>query len=83
MERFFKFLLGEQRQDFLEGLSGTRHEIKWPEGPPVDGPGSYEGLGQQVLHRAVWWCQFCDTLSDLELHDEDFTSQGAKTPKKT
>ena len=31
MTRFFKFLPGEQRQAFLEGLSEKAHELDWPE----------------------------------------------------
>ena len=37
-------------------------------------PLSYEKLRQQVLHRDGWRCQFCGTMSNLEVHHKQFRS---------
>ena len=38
-------------------------------------PVSYEGLRQQILRRDGWRCQFCGTMSNLEVHHREFRSQ--------
>ena len=35
---------------------------------------SYEGLRQEVLRRDGWRCQFCGTMSNLEVHHKQFRS---------
>ena len=37
-------------------------------------PCSYETLRQQILHRDGWRCQFCSTMSNLEVHHREFRS---------
>ncbi|SPF45262.1 hypothetical protein SBA1_570004 [Candidatus Sulfotelmatobacter kueseliae] len=37
-------------------------------------PGSYETLRQQVLSRDGWRCQSCGTISNLEVHHQQFRS---------
>jgi 5-methylcytosine-specific restriction endonuclease McrA len=37
-------------------------------------PASYEDLRQQVLRRDGWRCQFCGTMSNLEVHHQQFRS---------
>ena len=37
-------------------------------------PLSYEGLRQQILRRDGWRCQFCGTMSNLEVHHREFRS---------
>lgn len=37
-------------------------------------PVSYEGLRQQILNRDGWRCQFCGTMSNLEVHHREFRS---------
>ena len=37
-------------------------------------PASYERLRQQVLRRDGWKCQFCGTMSNLEVHHNKFRS---------
>jgi 5-methylcytosine-specific restriction endonuclease McrA len=37
-------------------------------------PVSYESLRQQVLRRDGWRCQSCGTMSNLEVHHEQFRS---------
>ena len=38
-------------------------------------PISYEKLRQEVLRRDGWRCQFCGTMSNLEVHHRQFRSQ--------
>jgi ATP-dependent DNA helicase RecQ len=38
-------------------------------------PESYEALRQQVLRRDGWRCQSCGTMSNLEVHHQQFRSQ--------
>ncbi len=35
---------------------------------------AYESLRQQVLRRDGWRCQFCGTMSNLEVHHKQFRS---------
>ena len=35
---------------------------------------SYESLRQQILRRDGWRCQFCGTMSNLEVHHREFRS---------
>jgi 5-methylcytosine-specific restriction endonuclease McrA len=35
-------------------------------------PMSYESLRQQILRRDGWRCQFCGTMSNLEVHHMEF-----------
>lgn len=37
-------------------------------------PASYERLRQQILCRDGWRCQFCGTMSNLEVHHRKFRS---------
>ena len=37
-------------------------------------PVSYEGLRQQILRRDGWRCQFCGTMSNLEVHHRELRS---------
>ena len=37
-------------------------------------PAEYENLRQQVLRRDGWRCQSCGTLSNLEVHHQQFRS---------
>ena len=38
-------------------------------------PEVYEQLRQQVLQRDGWRCQACGTMSNLEVHHQQFRSQ--------
>ena len=38
-------------------------------------PESYEALRQQVLRRDGWRCQSCGTMSNLEVHHQNFRSR--------
>jgi len=38
-------------------------------------PISYENLRQQVLRRDAWRCQSCGTMSNLEVHHQQFLSR--------
>jgi 5-methylcytosine-specific restriction endonuclease McrA len=35
---------------------------------------SYESLREQILHRDNWRCQFCGSMSGLEVHHREFRS---------
>jgi len=37
-------------------------------------PISYERLRQQILRRDAWRCQYCGTMSNLEVHHRKFRS---------
>lgn len=37
-------------------------------------PTSYEERPQRVLRRDGWRCQFCGTMSNLEVHHQQFRS---------
>jgi 5-methylcytosine-specific restriction endonuclease McrA len=37
-------------------------------------PLSYENLRQQILRRDGWRCQSCGTMSNLEVHHQEFRS---------
>ncbi len=37
-------------------------------------PLPYERLRQQILRRDGWRCQFCGTMSNLEVHHQQFRS---------
>jgi 5-methylcytosine-specific restriction endonuclease McrA len=37
-------------------------------------PESYEILRQQILRRDSWRCQWCGTMSNLEVHHKEFRS---------
>ena len=39
-------------------------------------PESYEKLREQVLQRDGWKCQCCGSRSNLEVHHQNFRSQG-------
>jgi ATP-dependent DNA helicase RecQ len=39
------------------------------------GPEQYDTLRNQVLRRDGWRCQSCGTMSNLEVHHEEFRSQ--------
>jgi 5-methylcytosine-specific restriction endonuclease McrA len=38
-------------------------------------PKCYKQLRQQVLLRDAWRCQFCGSMSNLEVHHKQFRSQ--------
>jgi 5-methylcytosine-specific restriction endonuclease McrA len=38
-------------------------------------PSSYESLRQEILRRDGWRCQSCGTISNLEVHHQQFRSQ--------
>lgn len=39
-------------------------------------PEAYDGLREQVLRRDGWRCQSCGSMSNLEVHHQEFRSQG-------
>jgi len=39
-------------------------------------PEAYEDLRQQVLRRDAWRCQSCGSMSNLEVHHQEFRSHG-------
>ncbi len=41
-------------------------------------PLSYENLRQQILRRDGWRCQFCGTMSNLEVHHGEFRSHSGR-----
>jgi 5-methylcytosine-specific restriction endonuclease McrA len=41
-------------------------------------PESYEILQQQILRRDSWRCQFCGTMSNLEVHHKQFRSHSGE-----
>ncbi len=50
-----------------------------PKVPPVRlDPASYEQLRQQILRRDNWKCQFCGTMSNLEVHHTEFRSRSGE-----
>ncbi len=51
-------------------MSATRPD---PPGLRLDSV-SYERLRQQVLRRDSWRCQWCGTMSNLEVHHRQFRS---------
>ena len=40
-------------------------------------PELYERLREQVLRRDGWRCQYCGARSNLEVHHQEFRSQGS------
>ena len=38
-------------------------------------PGAYQALRKQLLHRDAWRCQWCGTMSNLEVHHRQFRSR--------
>jgi 5-methylcytosine-specific restriction endonuclease McrA len=41
-------------------------------------PVAYDQLRQQVLRRDRWRCQFCGTMSNLEVHHKEFRSHSGE-----
>jgi 5-methylcytosine-specific restriction endonuclease McrA len=41
-------------------------------------PESYETLRQQILRRDGWRCQSCGTMSNLDVHHQEFRSHGGE-----
>jgi 5-methylcytosine-specific restriction endonuclease McrA len=39
---------------------------------------SYESLRQQILRRNGWRCQYCGTMSNLEVHHQQFRSHSGE-----
>lgn len=39
-------------------------------------PEAYEALRQHVLRRDGWRCQCCGAMTNLEIHHQEFRSQG-------
>ena len=46
-------------------------------------PVAYESLRQQFLSRDGWRCQSCSAMANLEVHQKEFRSHSATTPKGT
>jgi 5-methylcytosine-specific restriction endonuclease McrA len=38
-------------------------------------PDQYDALRNQVLRRDAWRCQSCGSMSNLEIHHQEFRSQ--------
>jgi 5-methylcytosine-specific restriction protein A len=45
-------------------------------------PASYEDLRQQVLRRDGWRCQCCGTMSNLEVHHQQFRSHSGDNSER-
>jgi len=45
-------------------------------------PVAYEALRQQILRRDGWRCQSCGTMSNLEVHHNQFRSQSGDDSEK-
>ena len=75
--RFFKFLPGEERQTFLHQVTenGVVSRIRPKRARLRLDPEPYEQLRNQVLRRDGWRCQSCGTMSNLEVHHQEFRSQ--------
>ncbi len=43
----------------------------------------YESLRQQILRRDGWRCQYCGTMSNLEVHHREFRSHSGHDPTRT
>jgi 5-methylcytosine-specific restriction endonuclease McrA len=57
-------------------MNGLRAKVSRSRLDPI----AYEDLRQQVLRRDDWRCQSCGTMSNLEVHHQQFRSQaGADT----
>jgi 5-methylcytosine-specific restriction endonuclease McrA len=41
-------------------------------------PTSHKSLQQQVLRRDGWRCQYCGTMSNLEVHHKQFRSHSGE-----
>jgi len=41
-------------------------------------PESYDRLREQVLRRDGWRCQSCGSMVNLEVHHQEFRSQGGE-----
>lgn len=52
-------------------MNALRAKIAWRRLDPVP----YEALRQQILCRDGWRCQSCGTMSNLEVHHQQFRSQ--------
>jgi 5-methylcytosine-specific restriction endonuclease McrA len=42
----------------------------------------YEQLRNEVLRRDAWRCQYCDAMSNLEVHHTEFRSQSGDDSKE-
>ena len=50
-----------------------------PKTPPSQlDPVSYQTLRQNVLRRDNWRCQFCGSMSNLEVHHKQFRSHSGE-----
>ena len=73
--RFFKFLPGHERQKFVHRVTEKRRDCSRPKRVRVQlDPEPYEELHNQVRRRDGWRCQSCGTMSNLEVHHEEFRS---------
>jgi 5-methylcytosine-specific restriction endonuclease McrA len=45
-------------------------------------PSSYERLRQQILRRDGWRCQYCGSMSNLEVHHMEFRSHSGDDSEK-
>jgi 5-methylcytosine-specific restriction endonuclease McrA len=43
----------------------------------------YDELREQVLRRDNWRCQFCRSMTSLEVHHQEFRSHFGRTAKRT
>jgi hypothetical protein len=48
----------------------------------LDGP-KYDELREQVLRRDGWRCQFCGSMTNLELHHREFRATRVLIRKRT
>jgi 5-methylcytosine-specific restriction endonuclease McrA len=46
-------------------------------------PVAYKGRRQQVLHRDGWRCQVCGTMSNLQVHHNEFRSHSGHDSEET
>ena len=83
ISRYYKFLPGEQQLVFLDNLRQKHRENDHPKAAPMRlDPLSYEGLRQQILRRDGWRCQFCVTMSNLEVHHREFRSHSGENSEE-
>jgi len=55
-------------------MNGIRPKVDRLRLDPIE----YENLRQQVLRRDGWRCQSCGTMSNLEVHHQQFRSRSGE-----
>jgi len=72
----FKFLPENQRQAFLQIVSGAdpMKQILLKQSPIQLKQQDYQKLREQVLRRDGWRCQLCGSMTNLEVHHKEFRS---------